>query len=249
MPLQQRQRVSVGFRHDPFTHLPVHRRTWKRPEQGHGIGGFNAANQELGEPGELFVRLVCAEHQSDRVRLQPPRHEGQRLSRGAVQPVKVVDHAQQRARFGHLAQQREHGEPDQEPIRRASLSHSKGRAECMVLRLRERREVVQQWEAQLMEPREWQLHLRLDPHGAQRLKSGRGIDEPLDKRDSSRCRVLHARRAPRCAHPARCEVPGPGRASRRDGRATKRPAFPRPSRANTKRAGQFRRPPSPVGEA
>ena len=46
------------------------------------------------------------------------RDERERERRGLIQPLRVVDDAQQRALLGHLGDEAEHGEADQEAIRR-----------------------------------------------------------------------------------------------------------------------------------
>ena len=67
-------------------------------------------DHELRQPGQFRARDPGREHQADRVGRQPPRHEPQRLRRGPVQPLLVVDHADQRPFPGHLGQQAQHGQ-------------------------------------------------------------------------------------------------------------------------------------------
>jgi hypothetical protein len=47
----------------------------------------------------LVARFAHAEHQSDRLRPQPARDEPQRLCRGRVEPLRVVDDADKRSGF------------------------------------------------------------------------------------------------------------------------------------------------------
>jgi len=58
------------------------------------------------------------EQQRDPLGVQPPRHERQRLRRGPVQPLRIIDQARQRPARGHLRQQAQHRQADQEPVRR-----------------------------------------------------------------------------------------------------------------------------------
>jgi hypothetical protein len=68
---------------------------------------------------------------------QPPRREPQRLRRGLVQPLLVVDQADQGVLPGYLPQQAEHGEPDQEPVRRRPAGDAKRGAQRVTLRFRQ----------------------------------------------------------------------------------------------------------------
>lgn len=58
------------------------------------------------------------EDQAHRLRPQSARDEGEDLRRGAVEPLLVVDQADQRPLLRDLGQQPEHGQTDQEPVRR-----------------------------------------------------------------------------------------------------------------------------------
>ena len=77
-----------------------------------------ARNLKPRQPGQFIARIAGREHHADVVGRQPPRHEPQRLHRGLVEPLRVVDQANQRLVPGGLRQQAEHGQPDQEPVRR-----------------------------------------------------------------------------------------------------------------------------------
>ena len=84
-----------------------------------------------GTPGELVARLARDEQQHHRLREQPARHEHQRLRRGPVQPLRIVDHAQKRAilRAPRRAGSRSPGrrEADPAPRRRSARTWSLGR--------------------------------------------------------------------------------------------------------------------------
>ena len=75
-------------------------------------------NFQLWQPGQLRARIAGREHQPHRVGAQPPRREPQRLRRRPIQPLLVVDHADQRPFPGHLRQQAQHRQPHQKPVRR-----------------------------------------------------------------------------------------------------------------------------------
>ena len=73
-----------------------------------------------GSPASSSLGVARGEDQADRLRRQAARHEREDLRRGAVEPLLVVDHAEQRLLLGHLGQQAQHGQPDEEAIRRAA---------------------------------------------------------------------------------------------------------------------------------
>ena len=125
-----------------------------------------------GEPSErqlrqarqlaLVARLADREHDRHRLRQQPPRDEPEDLRRGGIEPLRVIDEAQQRPLRGDLGQQAERGQRDQEAVRRGAGRRPERDAQGVLLRLRQRAEPVEHRRAQLMQPRERQLHLRLD---------------------------------------------------------------------------------------
>ena len=99
---QQRQRVPAGLRHDQVADPRVQRPGQCRIQQRPRVLVCQPADFQLRQPGQARARLTGREHQPDRVGAQPPRRESQRLRRGLVQPLLVVDQADQRAFPGHL---------------------------------------------------------------------------------------------------------------------------------------------------
>jgi hypothetical protein len=101
------------------------------------------------------------EHQADPLREQPARHERQCLRRHPVEPVRVVDDAQQRPLLGGVRQQAQNRQPDQEAIRRRARGEPEGRAQRLALRTRQMPETIDQGRAQRVQARERELHLGL----------------------------------------------------------------------------------------
>jgi len=101
------------------------------------------------------------EDQRDRLRQQAARDERERLRRGLVQPLRVIDHADKWSLLGHIGQQAQYRQPHQEPVRRAASAQPRRRAQRVALRAGKVIQVIQHGPAQLMQPREGQLHLRL----------------------------------------------------------------------------------------
>ena len=83
-----------------------------------------------GRPRQLLLvaGLTHREHQRDRLGQEAPRDERQRLRRGPVEPLGVVDQADERLLLGHLGQQAEHRQTDEEAVRR--LPRASGRTPC-----------------------------------------------------------------------------------------------------------------------
>ena len=121
-------------------------------------------------------RLAHREDQPDRLLAQTARDEGELLGRGRVEPLRVIDNAQQRLFLGRVRQQAQDGEANQEPIGRGPAAQPEGRAECVALQARNGVEPIQRRLAQLMQRRERQFLLRVG--------TGRS-------HDATSCCVLH----------------------------------------------------------
>ena len=109
--LQQRQGVAARLGDDlvahPFVQRPGEHRVQQRPR----IRLARPLDQELREPRELLAGHTRREDQAERLRSQPTGDEGQDLTRRLVQPLLVVDQAQQRLLLGHLRQQAQVASP------------------------------------------------------------------------------------------------------------------------------------------
>jgi len=116
---------------------------------------------ELRQPGQLATRFPGREHQAHRLGSQAPGHEPQRLRGRLIEPLLVVDQADQRLFPGHLRQQAQHGQPDHEPVRRRPGGLAEGGPQRVPLRRRQVPGAAQHRRAQLMQAGEGQLHFRL----------------------------------------------------------------------------------------
>ena len=117
------------------------------------------------------------EDQGDRFRQQTARDESERLRGSTVQPLRVVDQADQRPFRRRLGQQSEHREADGIAIwrRPRSRAQAKGSAQRVALRARQTRQAVQQGRAQLMQDSKRQFHLGLDTRGPDHQAIGRAL--------------------------------------------------------------------------
>jgi hypothetical protein len=84
----------------------------------------------------------------------------------------VVDEARQRALARHLGEQAERGERDQEAVGRRTRGEPERHAQRGLLRLVERVQPVEHRRAQLVQPRERELHLGLDSRDARDPEAG-----------------------------------------------------------------------------
>jgi hypothetical protein len=138
--LEQGERVAAGLGDDAITDALV-QPTGDRPvEQGPRV--------LLGEPTERHLRkavqrrcgggLTGREHDRHRLGEQAPRDEPENLGRDAVQPLHVVDQAQQRPVLGDRCQQAQHGHGDEEAVGRIARGHPQRDPQRGPLRCRER---------------------------------------------------------------------------------------------------------------
>ena len=102
---QQRQRVAAGLGDDQVADSRVQPPGQRRVQQHPRVIVVQPVNFQLRQPGQIGARIAGREHQPDRVGGEPPRGEPERLCRGLVQPLLVVDQADQRAFPGHPGQQ------------------------------------------------------------------------------------------------------------------------------------------------
>jgi hypothetical protein len=107
-----------------------------------------------------------ATHQHDRLGVQPPSDEQQRVRRRLVQPLRIGEQAQQGLLPGHMGEQAEHTQLGQEPVGWAGRQ-PEGAAERAGLRPWQSVEPLQDRAQQLVLTSERQLHLGLDPGATQ----------------------------------------------------------------------------------
>ena len=130
---------------------------------------------QLRQPGEDLVADAgpCCAHERDPLGEEPAGDESEDLRRGAVEPLRVVDDADERLLLGDLGEQRQRGEPHQEPVRRGTGALAEHRRERFPLRDGQPVEVIQHRSAELMQAAVGQLHLRLDADGPRDVPAGR----------------------------------------------------------------------------
>ena len=103
---------------------------------------------------------------------QAAPNESEDLSRGLIEPVRVIQDAQQRLLLGGLRQESEHREGDQKSVGFVSRGKSERNGERTPLRLGEHTKPTEHRSEQLMQPRESQFHLRFDTNTAGHSDTG-----------------------------------------------------------------------------
>jgi hypothetical protein len=98
-----------------------------------------------------------------------------------IEPLLIVDQAEQRVLLGHVGQKAQHRQPDQEPIWRRPGTHAERGPQRLALWSREPLEAVQHRPQQLVQPGEGELHLRLDPGDASHPAAGRLLGQVVQQ--------------------------------------------------------------------
>ena len=137
--LEQRERVAAGLAEDPVPNPRVERPGDRRVQQPAGVVGDQALDHELRQSLELVLvaGLAQREHQSHPLRQQASRHERECLHGHLVEPLRVVDDADQRLLLGGVGQQAQDGQADQEAIRRRAGAQAERRVQRVALRDRQ----------------------------------------------------------------------------------------------------------------
>ena len=184
--LEQGKRIAVRLLDDPGPDALVERAGRDRRQQRTSRLFSQPAQPEFGQAGQVIRRGDCVgsrgrrpdrEHQRDRLGKQAAPDEPEDLSRGLVEPLCVIHDAQQRLLLGRLRHQAERPEGDQEPVGVVSRGKPERDTEPVSLGLGERTKPAEHRSAQLVQPGEGKLHLRLDTGRADHVETGRLPDQ------------------------------------------------------------------------
>ncbi len=132
---------------------------------------------QLREPGEDIVADAGARSADDCDPLgeEPSGDEAQDLGRGLVEPLRVVDDADERLLVGDQGEQCQRPESHQEPVGRRPGAQSEHRRQRVALRDGQPVEEIQHGCAELVEAGIGQLHLRLDARGPGDMPAGDSV--------------------------------------------------------------------------
>jgi hypothetical protein len=111
-----------------------------------------------------------------------PRCERQRLCRSTVEPLRVIDQADQRTLLRDLRQQTQNRQRNQEAVWSAALRQPERHLQRVSLRSREELQATEHGRAQLMNAGERKLHLGLDARRARDATSGGALEHVIEQR-------------------------------------------------------------------
>src|SRR3954451_24707964 len=98
-----------------------------------------------------------------------------------IEPLRIVDDADQRTLLGNEREQAEDAEADQETVRSVASAQPERAAERVALRRRQLLEAIQERRAELLQSCERELHLGLDARRSCDAASRRGSEEVLEQ--------------------------------------------------------------------
>jgi len=109
----------VALGHDLVADRGVERSVNLVQQQRARIAVAKSVDKQLGEPGEDVANArTCRAHQRDRLGEEATADETEDLRGGVVEPLCVVNDADEGLLLGHLGEQCEHGEADHEAVGR-----------------------------------------------------------------------------------------------------------------------------------
>jgi 8-hydroxy-5-deazaflavin:NADPH oxidoreductase len=147
---------------DPLQHTLVEAGREDRVQQRPRFSTAERLDLKLREAGERLDRLTRREDHRDVLGQKAARHEREHARRCTVEPLRVVDHTEERLLLGGLRQQAEDREPDEERIGRPSRAQPERDLEGVALRIGQALHQVETRRAQLLERGERELYLPLD---------------------------------------------------------------------------------------
>src|SRR5882757_6960539 len=117
--LEERAWVARRLGDDAIANPQIERAGSDRREERVRLRVRETLDDQFGYSGKVVGVFAQREYQRDALGTQSARHEREQLLRSPVEQVRVVDDTKQRLVRGHLGQKSQHGEPDEERIRRA----------------------------------------------------------------------------------------------------------------------------------
>jgi hypothetical protein len=127
-------------------------------------------DMNLGQAPERLAHVARGKYDRDALDREPASREPERLGRRAIQPLGVVDQAEESALPGGLRQKSEDRERHEKRVGRRPRTQSEGDIERVALRTCEALTESKDRRAQLLHSSEWELHLTLDPGCAKDLQ-------------------------------------------------------------------------------
>ncbi len=167
--LEQRQRVPAAGAQDPLADGGIERAPALVEQRGGGAR-VQAREPKLRQARRADTPALAVpdrQHESDRLTVDAPREEGQRVERGRVRPLGVVHQAQHGPLACGLRQQCQQGDRHQEPVRAGVRAKPERRQQRAPLWLGQRLGPVEHRAHELVRRGEGELGLGLDRDGPQ----------------------------------------------------------------------------------
>ena len=180
--LDERQGISMTLRDDLIADGRIERTRHIPQQEGAGIAVDQAGYLQLGNVLKLSAGLARREHDADRLRQQATGDERQRQRRRLIEPLGVIDDAQQRMPLGILCEQAQHPQTNQKAIRRRARAYPKDGLQCLTLGKRQPLEPAEQRRTHLVQAGVRQLHLGLHPHRPHYGHIRSGVDQVPQQR-------------------------------------------------------------------
>ncbi len=152
----QRERIVAGIGQDAVDRLRGQGSASHRAEQLTGLGVGQAIHRDRRKLLEHLLggRLAYASDEADAVRMQAAGNETEHLRRFGIQPVRVINNAQQRLGLSRPGKQRERRQSHQEPLRRRPCLLTESDPQRAPLRRRQLVQLRQARDQQLMQATE-----------------------------------------------------------------------------------------------
>ena len=167
--LEQGQRVPLRRLPQPLDDLGGDGRSVTAGEQLHRLVRREPTELETVDSGRCEASaLTLANGEEDRhgVRVEPLRGEQKGVRRRAVEPLRIVDDHEKRARFGRRSEKAQGRRADREAVVHLGLAQAQSATQRLRLLRWDLRKVLEKRAEQLEKARELQLGLRLDAESA-----------------------------------------------------------------------------------
>jgi hypothetical protein len=162
---------------------------------------------QLGKARKISVGITRPEHKCDPLGQEPSSDKRERLGGCTVEPLRIVDHAEERLPLGSFRQQAENRQSDEEWTGRNATTQAERNTERLALRQREVIDQVEDRRTQLLQGCVVELHLPFDACGSNDAEVIAGLGRAFEQRclADTRVAVHHEHRAMavvRCAQQA-----------------------------------------------
>jgi hypothetical protein len=142
----------------------------------------NGPTRNCGLAGQATAHLTRRKYQRDPLREQAASYECERCARCVVEPLRVVDHAQERLLVSGFGEETEYCEPDGERARRRSRDQPECDSERVALRVGKTVDELEDRRAELVQRRVVEIELPFDARSPDDVKVFGGLDGVLEQR-------------------------------------------------------------------